>query len=329
MKKRYIILTACILLIVLTFSACKSGNDGSTESVAEYCTITFDTWGGSEIEPIRVMKGNKASKPADPKKDGFIFNGWSHNGKDWFFEINSVKEDMTLSAKWVDVENVYEIEGDTDKGFTVTKIKKEYENMIVPESVRGGKIVAIGDDVFYGVSDTVLSITVAESVTSVGKNAFREVGVDLVVKGALTEIGEGAFYECKTLESVRFGEGLVTVAPMAFFGCSALTELEFPSTLEKIDENAFEDCTAVTAIIMHNKTATVCDGAFFNMSSLGAVYYYGSQTDVDAMSIAVMNDEFKEVIESDVYFYSAEKPTEKGNYWYFSDSGRIRIWEDK
>ena len=329
MKKRYIILTACILLVMLTFCACRSESEGQTESVAEYFTVSFDTWGGSEIEPIRVMKGNTANKPEDPEREGFIFNGWTYKGKDWLFGFDKVNEDITLSAKWIDVETVYELEGDTEIGFTVTKVKKEYENMVVPSGVRGGKIVAVGEGVFQDVSETVKRITVAETVTSVGKNAFKGVTAEISVEGILTEIGEYAFYECSSLASVSFGEGLVTIPPAAFFGCSALTELEFPSTLETVDENAFEDCTAVTAIIMHKTTATVCDGAFFNMPALKTVYYYGSQTDIDSINIAVMNDDLKDVIKNNVYFYSAEKPAVKGNYWYFADNGRIRIWEDK
>ena len=329
MKKRYIILTACILLLTLAFTACNNGKGEETDTAAEYCTVSFDTWGGSKVESVRVLKGNKINEPTAPTKDGFIFNGWSYGGEDWLFASDKVTADITLKAKWIDVEALYEIEGDTDVGFTVTAVKQEYENMTVPASVRGGSIVAVGESAFEGVSEKVKSITLAETVKSVGEYAFKDVTVEITVKGELTEIGEGAFYGCTGLKSIHFGEGLAVIPPAAFFGCSALSELVFPSTLEMIDENAFEDCTSVKAIVMHKQTATVCDGAFFNMPALGAVYYYGSQADIDKADVAIMNDDFKKVLESNVYFYSEQKPTERGKYWHFSDSGKIRIWEDK
>lgn len=329
MKKRYIILTACILLLVLCLASCQNGKGEETDTAAEYCTVSFFTDGGSEIADIRVIKGNKINAPDDPQKDGRIFNGWLYKGEEWLFSRDTVTENITLTASWIDVDSLYVLDGDTGTGFTVTGVKKEYENMVVPSKARGGNIVAIGNGAFEGVSETVKSITVAETVTSVGDDAFKDVKVEITVKGALTHIGENAFYGCTGLKKISFGEGLTTVSPAAFFGCSSLTELVFPSTLESIDENGFEDCTSVKAIIMHKQTKTVCDGAFFNISALETVYYYGAQQDVDSITIAVMNEDFKDVIESNVYFYSADKPSGKGKYWYFSDNGKIRVWEDK
>ncbi len=328
MKKRYIILTACILLFVVLLTSCK-GKGEDTDTAAEYCTVTFETWGGSEISAVRVIKGNKINEPTPPTKDGFVFNGWAYNGVEWFFDRDKVTENITLTAKWTDVEALYELSGDVNAGFTVTAVKKELDNMTVPASVRGGNIVAVGESAFEGVSETVKSITLAETVRSVGKNAFKDVTAEINVKGELTQIGESAFFGCTGLKKIGFGEGLKTVSPTAFWGCTSLSELVFPSTLEKIDENAFEDCTSVKAIIMHKQTATVCDGAFFNMPSLEVVYYYGTEADVDGVNVSLKNEDFEDVIESNVYFYSAEKPTSKGKYWYFSDSGKIRVWEDK
>ena len=329
MKKRYIILTACVLLLAAMLVSCQNGNGKDTDTAAQYCIVSFDTWGGSKIDDVRVISGNKIAEPVQPEKDGFVFNGWSYKGKDWTFDRDAVTEDITLSAKWVDVETLYELSGDVSVGFTVTAIKKTYANMVVPASVRGGNIVAVGDGAFEGINDEVKSITLADTVTFVGDNAFKDVKVEITVKGALTHIGESAFSGCTELKSIKLGEGLTTIPPAAFLGCSSLVELVLPSTLEKIDENAFEDCTSVKAIIMHKQTETVCDGAFFNMPSLEVVYYYGTAADVDAIDLAVKNDDFEDVIESNVYFYSAEKPSAKGKYWYLSDSGKIRIWEDK
>lgn len=39
-------------------------------------TVTFDSNGGSTVETQTVQDGEKATKPADPVRDGFIFKGW-------------------------------------------------------------------------------------------------------------------------------------------------------------------------------------------------------------------------------------------------------------
>jgi hypothetical protein len=44
-------------------------------------TVTFDTTGGSEIEPVEVPDGETVDRPADPVKDGYTFIGWLQGGE--------------------------------------------------------------------------------------------------------------------------------------------------------------------------------------------------------------------------------------------------------
>ena len=62
-------------------------------------TISFDTDGGSSIEPLKVRASEYASKPENPTKEGYTFNGWYLNQKpfSWNFKITSSLE---LKAKW-------------------------------------------------------------------------------------------------------------------------------------------------------------------------------------------------------------------------------------
>ena len=62
-------------------------------------TVTFDSAGGTKIEPQTVEKGQTISKPADPEKDGFSFDGWLHNDVGYDFS-KPVLMNMTLTAKW-------------------------------------------------------------------------------------------------------------------------------------------------------------------------------------------------------------------------------------
>lgn len=74
-----------------------------TESV-EYCTVIFDTLGGSAVEPQKIVKGSKATKPAeDPTYDGYVFSAWVTCEEDYEpfdFENETVSSDITLYADW-------------------------------------------------------------------------------------------------------------------------------------------------------------------------------------------------------------------------------------
>ena len=42
----------------------------------DFHTLTFDTMGGSAIDPVTVRHGNAVARPADPTKDKYTFIGW-------------------------------------------------------------------------------------------------------------------------------------------------------------------------------------------------------------------------------------------------------------
>lgn len=61
-------------------------------------TVTFDTAGGSEIQP-QVVSGTPAAKPEDPTREGYAFRGWYQGDTKYTFE-EIVTENITLTAKW-------------------------------------------------------------------------------------------------------------------------------------------------------------------------------------------------------------------------------------
>ena len=61
--------------------------------------VTFDTNGGSAVDPQTVDDGATAVKPADPTRDGYTFNGWTLDGKPYDFGT-PVTGDITLEAQW-------------------------------------------------------------------------------------------------------------------------------------------------------------------------------------------------------------------------------------
>ena len=75
------------------------------------CTVKFETNGGSEIDPVTAIYGEKLTRPEDPVREGKHLEGWYkdiHLTEPWDFENDTVKGNMTLYAKWADGDPVVE-----------------------------------------------------------------------------------------------------------------------------------------------------------------------------------------------------------------------------
>ena len=62
-------------------------------------TVKFDSAGGSTVPSQTIAVNGKATKPADPTKDGYTFDGW-YLGSTAFDFSTAVNEDITLVAHW-------------------------------------------------------------------------------------------------------------------------------------------------------------------------------------------------------------------------------------
>ena len=64
-------------------------------------TVRFNANGGSPTpEAVVVNRGETLERPEDPERVGYEFVGWYYDGKAWDFENDTVKRNMTLTAKW-------------------------------------------------------------------------------------------------------------------------------------------------------------------------------------------------------------------------------------
>ncbi|MDR0744688.1 MAG: InlB B-repeat-containing protein [Holosporales bacterium] len=74
-------------------------------------TVTFNTNGGGEIQPIAgLQSGSKITEPDDPVKEGFTFDGWHKNAdltELWDFENDVVTDSIKLYAKWTQNKIIY------------------------------------------------------------------------------------------------------------------------------------------------------------------------------------------------------------------------------
>ena len=71
------------------------------EDGAFFVTVTFDSQGGSQVASQTVAVGTAVTRPANPARNGYSFQGWytADGDTQWDF-ANSVTGNMTLFARW-------------------------------------------------------------------------------------------------------------------------------------------------------------------------------------------------------------------------------------
>lgn len=100
-------------------------------------TVSFETNGGSEVAPLKVIEGDKLVKPSDPTKTDCSFLGWYTDAAltdAWPFETGVVNANMTLYARWSNPEEkIYTISFDTDGGSEIEAVSVvEKEKLMQP-----------------------------------------------------------------------------------------------------------------------------------------------------------------------------------------------------
>ena len=85
-------------------------------------TVTFNSNGGSNVSSAQVGAGNSLSKPADPTRTDYVFDGWHSN-----YELTdkvtfpyTPPGDITLYAKWI---RLYTVTFNSNGGSSVSSVK--------------------------------------------------------------------------------------------------------------------------------------------------------------------------------------------------------------
>lgn len=173
----------------------------------------------------------------------------------------------------------------------------------------GDKVKSIGESAFSGCK-ALKSIKFPASLISIGKSAFVDCKklTKITIPDSVTKIGRDAFYACKGLKTVVLGNGITTINEWTFAYCYELKNLTLPESLTLIKARAFTACNGLQQVVLPDSVERIENGVFCDCANLSSivisksvsfinyytfeycdlltnVYYKGSKTDWENITI--------------------------------------------
>ena len=253
---------------------------GNIHNSPNVLTVTFESNGGTAVAAIDdALEGERITKPADPTKDGYFFEGWyTSEGNKWAFEKDVVTEDITLLARWGQIR----VENGVLKECTLTGDVK------IPYVYNGEMIESFDSDVFSNRND-ITSLDLPATISSIPSLAFENCSAltKVTLHSGLVEIGDNAFSSLSSLRTVTLPETLETIGEEAFSG-TGLTSAVLPSSLESMGEGAFDGCGSLRYVTFQRESAIneIPSNAFTDCAQLKSIILPDGLTNIGESSFS-------------------------------------------
>lgn len=183
--------------------------------------------------------------------------------------VPSLQIKLSHSESFVDASGLTYKINDDGASCTITGIGTHPETeIIIPDKINGMNVTSIGEAAFWGCNLT--SITIPESVTSIGKAAFGHCYnlTSIIISANVTDIGEYAFDYCTNLDSVIIEENtkLTRINSFTFNHCG-LTSINIPATITSMGEGAFRGCSHYDFTVHITDMTAWCNIKFDNQAA--------------------------------------------------------------
>ncbi len=192
----------------------------------------------------------------------------------------------------------YTVDGDGNA--TITGFSGSVSALMIPETIDGYPVIAIGDGAFKN-KTSLRSVLIPNSVTTIGNTAFSGCSNlrSVMLSRNLISLGYQAFLKCTSLASieipaslektttktayygpfngcsaltdVRFEEGTTKVVNHLFYNCTGLREIDIPNTVTEIGNSAFNRCSNLEKVVMPDTVTSIARNAFYECTTLSNV----------------------------------------------------------
>ena len=191
-----------------------------------------------------------------PGSSGYMASGWSGGSSNTGWENGNPVVIYTYTT-------------DDNGNATITGYNGKASGLVIPATIDGHTVVAIGNGAFRG-NSRLRAVIFPDTVTEIGENAFAGSNLQSVsIPDSVTKIGDSAFCECKGLTEVTLPAGLKELDGMAFGKCSGLTEITIPKSLTTAHYSSgiggggpFGYCENLTTVIFEDGIAKIPEYLF-------------------------------------------------------------------
>ncbi|WP_312650048.1 leucine-rich repeat protein [Aminipila sp.] len=151
----------------------------------------------------------------------------------------------------------------------------------IPATLGGCSVTGIEMYVFFR-SYSLISVTIPDSVTSIGEGAFQScINLNSVnIPDNVTVISNYMFADCISLSSVAIPDSVTSIGISAFNGCINLTSVNIPNGVTHLSDYVFLDCLRLTSVTIPDNVISIGIYAFFSCASLTNVTIPDSVTSI-------------------------------------------------
>ena len=214
--------------------------------------------------------------------------------------ITSIGSNAFISDLSSCIENVYisdiaawcNISFDNSSSNPLSHLSNLYlNNKLVTSLTIPENVTKIGDYAFFGCR-SITNVSIHDNVATIGERAFSKCerlkefkgkfasddgrclimdntiiayantsGNTYTIPENVTNIGDCAFIDCKSLKSVTIGDGVTSIGMYAFSNCG-LTNITIPNSVTSIGKYAFYHCTDLTNIVIGKGITTIEENVF-------------------------------------------------------------------
>ena len=193
-----------------------------------------------------------------------------------------------------------------DEQATITGYTGEGVDVTLPNILGGYPVTSIGDQAFSQ-NSSIISITIPDSITSIGMGTFAMISVtsinvgegnpsyssedgilfdklgttlvaypnakstSYVIPDSVTSIGVTAFVYNTSITSITIPNSVTSIGMGAFAYCSSLTSITIPDGVTSIAYGLFAYSTSLTSITISDNVTSIGDMAFMFCTSLTSV----------------------------------------------------------
>ena len=195
------------------------------------------------------------------------------NGITWYYEKNGqsaslgYRESVDWGTRW----KYYPAIAKQTKG-----------DIVIPPRLGGCEVSVIYDTAFSECTN-LTSVTMPETITSVGLAAFQSCTqlTNINLSSGLREIGQHAFNNCQKIVSIVLPNGVTNIADYVFSNCMGLEDIVIPNSVVSIGSQSFYNCVKLRHITIPSSIRDIGYCAFSVCTSLGAIEFEGNSPSVN------------------------------------------------